>query len=284
MRVQVGTTLRAQWLGRRMRDLREAIPMSVKEAAAYVKRDPSTLGRCENGIYPFRADDVRALLDLYGVHDDGRRSALLKLADDSWKTGWWQGYAAEVDDSLIDYVWLESRAATIRSFDMGSVFGLLQTPEYARAVMRGVEPDADDQQIERWSELRLMRQAILKRATPVKLSVVIEETLLHRMVGGPSVLAAQLRHIADCAEQPNIDVRVLPFSAGAHASLDGTFRVFGLEEPSSDIACIESPAGIIYLEAPEVDRFAAAYDRLQQAALDPKKSAALLKSTAKQLE
>lgn len=258
--------------------------MSVKDAAQYVNRNSSTLSRCETGVYPFRADDVRALLDLYGVHDTGRRSALLKLADDSWKTGWWQGYAQEVDDSLIDYVWLESRAASIRSFDMGSVFGLLQTPEYARAVMRGVDPDAGEQQIERWSELRLMRQTVLKRETPVKLSVVIEETLLHRMVGGPAVLAAQLLHMAECAEQPNIVIQVLPFTAGAHASLDGTFRVFGLEEPSSDIACVESPAGIIYLEAPEVDRFTTAYDRLQEKALDAKKSVALLKATAKQLE
>lgn len=284
MATESRVTLRAQWLGRQLRDLREAAYLRLRDVGEYLKRDTSTVSRFETGTLPIRPEEVRSLLDLFGVRDEHRRSALLQLADDAWKTGWWQGYADEIEGSLVDYVWLESRATTIRSFDTGSLFGLLQTGDYARAVMRGADPSTDDAQIGRWTELRLMRQAILQREDPVRLSMIIEETLLHRLVGGAAVLAAQLRYLADHATHDNIDVRILPFTSGAHASMDGSFRIIGLTDPFPEVACVESPAGVIYLERPDVERFVSAYDRLRSASLDAQESIARITQAAAQLE
>lgn len=277
-------TLRAQWLGRQFRELRETVGLTMPEAAARLERDGSGVSRFENGILPLPQDDVVALLDLYRVRDDDRRAVLLDLADQAWRTDWWDGYADEVDPAMVDYVWLESRSIELRSFCMAAVDGLLQVASYARAVLRSCHPDESERQVDRWVELCLMRQAILERSEPPRLSVVLDEGVLHRPIGGPRVLAAQLRQIAERAARPQVDVRVLPFDAGPHPGVMGGFRLFVLPEPVEELACVESPGGLVFLEPPQAGRFVLAHEQLLAAALGPDESIKLMLATADELE
>jgi len=262
---------------------REAAGVSMVDAAELLKRDASGISRSETGTFPLPHTDVEALLGLYRVTGD-ERAALTKLSEEVWRTDWWDGYAGDVERSFVDYVWLESRATGIRSFCITAFDGLLQTPAYARAIVRAAHPAESEQKIERWVELRLQRQAVLERAQPPRISTVVDEAALHRPVGGAAVLAAQLRRLVDQAARPHIEVRILPAAGGAHASPDGAFRIFELTDPYPEVACVESPAGQLYLEPPKSARFLTTYDWLEDAALTPGESAQRMASIAYELE
>ncbi|MEU9833065.1 helix-turn-helix transcriptional regulator [Streptosporangium sp. NPDC048047] len=276
-------TLRAQWLGQQLRELREANSLLLKDVAEYLQRDPSTASRFESGEYPIRRPDLLALLDLYGVADSGRRESLMKLSQEVWQKGWWDGYATEVAGALIDYVWLESRAREIRAFDNVLLLGLFQTEEYARAVIEAAESGAEKHQIERWVELRMTRQEILKDEDPPRLSVIIDEAVLRREVGGPECMVNQLHHLIEHASQPNIEIRVLPFSAGAHASPTGAFRILQMKDPYPEVAYVETPKGAVYVESPDTERFMLTYDDLRKLTLAPEDSAELISALAEEM-
>lgn len=276
-------TLRSQWLGQQLRELREAADMKLSDAGEFIQRDQSQVSRFERGTYPIRGHDVEALLNLYGVNDKKRRETMRAMADEQWRTDWWQGYTDEVVGELIDYVWLESRATGICEFALITIPGLLQTSDYARAIISAEDPDESEATIERWVELRLKRQTILARANPPTYSMIIDEGVLRRVVGSLRIHAAQLRYLLDRA-QANIELHVLPFAAGAHPSPEGPFSIFTLDDPYPEAVFVESPAGALYLEPPKTDRFIAMYDRAKNQALDAKHSARLIESIVKELE
>ncbi|MEU9889195.1 helix-turn-helix transcriptional regulator [Sphaerisporangium sp. NPDC051011] len=275
-------TLRAQWLGQQLRELREANELLLKDAAEYLQRDPATVSRFETGGYPIRRPDLLALLDLYGVADGRRRETLMRLSQEVWQKGWWDGYAGDVAGSFIDYVWLEARAREIRAFDNTLLPGLFHTEEYARAAITAAEPGATEEQIDRWVELRMNRQQILAGTNPPWLYVIIDESVLRRQVGGPDCMAAQLRHVLGLAARPNIEIRVLPFTAGAHASPTGAFRIFTIEKPFPEVGYAETPRGAIYVESPDSQSFVRTYDDLRGLALNPEESAALISVMAEE--
>jgi len=277
------TTLRAQWLGQQLRELREANNMLLKQVAEYLQRNPSTVGRFETGEYPIRRPDLLALLDLYGVCDSRRRDALLRLSQDVWQKGWWDGYSKDLVGSFVDYVWLESRAKEIRAFDNALLPGLLHTVEYARASIAAAEFDASDEQIGRWLDLRMARQKTLESDDPPRLTAIIDEGALRREVGGRKCLEAQLRHLAEQAERPNIEVRVLPFRAGAHASPAGAFRIFTMEDPLPEVGYAETPTGAIYVESPDTERLVRTYDKVRDLALTRGESIQLISMIAEEL-
>jgi transcriptional regulator with XRE-family HTH domain len=277
-------TLRAQWLGRQFREMREAAGLTMPEAAGHLDRDGSGVSRFENGILPLPQGDVATLLDLYGVRDRRRRDVLTDLADQAWRTDWWDGYADEVDPEVVDYVWLESRSIELRSYNVTTVDGLLQTAAYARAVLRSAEPQESDRQVDRWVEMRVMRQAILERSEPPHLGVVLDEGALRRVVGGPSVHALQLRQVAERAARPDVEVQVLPFVADPQPWVTGSFRLFVLPEPVEEVACVESPGGLVFLEPPQSARFLDAHERLRETALAPDESVKLILAAADELE
>lgn len=274
-------TLRSQWLGQQLRDLRDAGGLMVKDVAEYLQRDPGTVSRFESGRYPIRRPDLMALLDLYGVSDRKRRDALMTLSEDVWQKGWWDGYSGDVVGTLVDYVWLESRADEVRSFDAFVVPGLLQTREYAEAVIAAGDPAATSEQLERWIELRMARQSVLDEKTP-RLSVILDESVLRREVGSPEIMTAQLRRLVECSAMDKVDIRVFPFRAGSLASTRGTFRVFQMPEPFPEVAYAETLAGAIYVESPDTDRFVRAYDGHRARALGPAESADLISATAEE--
>ncbi|WP_019634695.1 helix-turn-helix domain-containing protein [Actinomadura atramentaria] len=279
---QRGATLRSHWLGQQLRDLREKRGMLLKDAAQYLQRDVATLSRYETGYYPIRRPDLMALLDLYGISDAALREKLFHLSHDVWQKGWWDGYATDVTGSLIDYVWLESRARHIRTYAAIVVPGLLQTPEYAEEVIRINDNDATSEQIERWHELRMARQQILDSDEPPLFSAILDESVLLRQIGSAEIMIAQLRRLADYAARPGIDIRVLPFNAGTPASTYGTFEMFELPDPLPQVAHTETMAGALYVESPDTEVFFRTYDEHTALALSQKDSAERILAVAKE--
>ncbi|MET8162058.1 DUF5753 domain-containing protein [Sphaerisporangium sp. NPDC005289] len=208
------------------------------------------------------------------------RDGLERLSRDIWQKSWWDGYAGAFTGRIIDHAWLESRATELRSYDAMVVPGLLQTRQYAEAVIRAADPTKPRERIRLWAEFRMNRQRVLGRDGPLRLSVVLDEAVLRRSVGGGEVLRGQLRHLIEMAESPNIGIRVLPFGAAAGASPEGPFTVFDMPEPYPDVAYIETRVGAIYVEGDDVEGFVQAYDRLHEAALAPGDSLALIMTAA----
>ncbi|MBX7268225.1 helix-turn-helix domain-containing protein [Micromonospora sp. Llam7] len=278
-------TLRAQWLGQRLRALREERGMTLRLVAEHLQRDMSALGRYERADWPIRKGDVVALLDLYGFHDAAERARLLALAEEVWRTDRWdEDYGDVVDSSFIEYPWLESRAERVCCFHLTLVPGLLQTRDYAASVIRNAsEPGTPEATVERWVELRMTRQEVLARPAPVKIDAVLDESVLRRKVGGNDVFRGQLEHLVDLQRRRNVSIRVMSSSVALHQGLDGTFWIFHLPEPYPAVAYVESLGGRLYMESPKAERFVGAYRQLGKAALSPAESAELIARYAKEL-
>ena len=280
-----GPTLRAQWLGQQLRALRESAGMTLKQAGDYLQRDPSMVSRFESAVYPIRRGDVLALLDLYGVSEERTRDGLLRLSEDVWRKGWWDGYANTVDRQYIDMPWLEARAERLRTYEAILVPGLLQTREYAETLIRNMATaDTPEVQIGKMIELRMTRQQMLGGDAPISFAAVVDESVLRRVIGGPEVMRGQLGRLREVAEQPNVEVRVLPLRRCAHAGLDGSFWLFEMPDPYPDVAYVDTLGGAVYVEEDTaVDRFRQAYHQLSAMALGGTESAALIVAAAKEL-
>ncbi|MFC7386872.1 helix-turn-helix domain-containing protein [Sphaerisporangium rhizosphaerae] len=282
MSAKRGVTLRSQWLGKQLRELREAAGLTLKEAGDFLQRDASTISRLEAGIYPARPGDVEALLGLYGISHERQRDGLVRLSREAWQNGWWDAYAGDVGHGIVDNAWLESRAKQIRSFDALVIPGLLQTRDYMDAVMRAADWRSSEEQIARWIEFRLIRQQVLAASVP-GLVVVLDEAVLRRTVGGREVMRAQLGRLTETAKQSHVEIRVLPQASGAHASPDGAFKIYELPEPYPAIAYVSSPAGVIYVEAEEAERLMLKFDAICRDSLGSEESLDLIVAVAEEL-
>jgi transcriptional regulator with XRE-family HTH domain len=275
-------TLRAQWLGKLLRDLRESAGLTPKEAGDHIIRDPSTITRVEAGTLPARLPDVLELLNLYGVSDPALRTGIEELTREIWRKDWWDGYSDTVPGKIIDLAWLESRAVAFRDFSALVLHGLLQTHAYAAAVIRAADADLPEEVAQHWTEFRLKRQEIFERDNAPQYMSILDEGALRRQVGGRQVMRAQLAHLLDLANRPNITLRVLPFTAGAPASPEGAFTYLTMSPPCNDVVQINTEGGAIYLETPTTDRFAEAYTRLELKTLDVDDSRAFIKKQMEQ--
>lgn len=277
-------TLRSRWLGREFRKLREPTGRKIGQVAEHLGRDPSGVSRFEGGAYALPHSEVVAMLDLYELPEGPHRALLVELAEEEWRTDWWDAYADDVDGSLLDAIWLESKALEVQGFDLTFVNGLLQTPDYTRALATAVRPHGDERAVDRLVQMRLARQTVLERTTPPGLSLVVDEAALRRAVGGAPVLADQVRALAAAAARPHVEIRVLPFSVGAHAGADCGFRLLKLAEPFVEVVLLDRPSGIVVVEAPDSARFGSVYAELKASALDPAESVEMLNVVAAQLE
>jgi transcriptional regulator with XRE-family HTH domain len=275
-----GGTLRAQWLGKLLRDLRESVGLSLKDAGDHLMRDPSTISRMEVGTTPARLVDLRELLNLYGVHDPDLRAALEALARDIWVKDWWDDYTRNVHVRVIDLAWLEARAERLRSFSLPVVHGLLQTREYAEAVMRANDPDVPDVQIVQWLDFRIKRQEVLDR---LDFTAVLDEYVCHRPFGGATVMRDQLAHLLDVSDRPNVTIRVLPYASSSLAGPESAFALFTMPAPFPVVAQVPTEAETIYVETPKAARLETSYNRLESRALDPEESRVFLKTRMEQL-
>jgi transcriptional regulator with XRE-family HTH domain len=276
-------SLRSQWLGKILRDLRKDRGHTLAEAGEFIQRDPTVLSRYENGEYPIRRVDVLALLTFYGVSDEEFHRGVVGLCDDMWRTDWWDPHRDDFGADFINVPWLESRAERICEYQALVLHGLLQTPGYAEAVIRNAEKDsADSDQIMRWLDLRVERQRVLNGDTPTPLQAVLEEHVLRRPMGGPEVMRDQLAHLLEMNQRENVDLRIMPTNFGPHAGHLGSFTLFAMPYQLSSVAYVESLGGALYVEAPRVERFQRAWEDLWKGALDRQRSNALIKAVMKE--
>lgn len=271
-------TVRRRRLGQELRRLREAAGVTVETACGPLRCSTSKISRMENGRVPIRPRDVGDLLDLYGVTDPGRREALLGLARDSRKRGWWHTYNDVVPAWFEVYIGLEGDASSISVYEAQLVHGLLQTADYARCVIRADDPEIPDADVERMVTLRLSRQARLNTPDAPSLWVILDEAVLRRPVGGPEMMAAQLEHIAKAAELPTVTIQVLPFAVGAHAGLGSSFAVLAFaDEGDTDVVYVEEATSSLYFErAADIRRYRRKLDHLMASALPPEQSTEMI--------
>jgi transcriptional regulator with XRE-family HTH domain len=244
---------------------------------------PSTLSRIETGKAPTKTIYLMKMLDMYGVDDPAQRQVLIDMAREGHRKGWWAEYDDVLPSGFGIYVGLETEAERLRVYETDLVHGLLQTPDYARAVLREVNPRDSDEQIERLVDLRMARQDVLNNEPPLDLWVIHDEGVIKRTIGGASVMRRQLERMIEADGQPGMTLQLLPFGSGAHAGLSGPFSILEFPERTDpEVAYVESVAGIIYLEKErEVRSCIDAFDRLRAQALSPSASAELIADALK---
>ncbi|WSS09579.1 helix-turn-helix domain-containing protein [Microbispora sp. NBC_01189] len=251
-------------LGTQLRRLRESKHIRLEEAGHAIRASHSKISRMELGRVGFRRRDVADLLTLYGVGDEAEREALLSLVAQANVPGWWHKYDDVLPSWFEAYVGLEQAASTIRCYEVQFVPGLLQTPEYAAAVVRLGHPDAPPEEVERRVRLRMDRQELLARPDSPNLWAVIDEAVLRRPAGGLEVMRAQIQHLIEMVDLPRVTLQVIPFSAGGHAAAGGPFSILrfaGVGLP--DVVYLEQLTSAIYLEKREdIDRYLAVMERL----------------------
>jgi transcriptional regulator with XRE-family HTH domain len=269
-------TGRRRRLGAELRRLREEAGLTIDRVAEALECSQSKVSRIETGQVSATPRDVRDMLALYRV-DEARREAIVQVAREARQPGWWQKFV-DVPDGVPAYVGLEAAATSIDVYMSLIVPALLQTADYARAVIGAVRPDLPAAEIDRRVELRLRRQALLDQERPPVLRVLLDDAVLRRPVGGAAVMAAQRRRLLADADRPAVSIQVLETAAGAHAGMDGPFTIFGFPAPAErDVVALDSAADALYLENPEdLRRYRRVFELLLPAALPPAASAAAI--------
>jgi hypothetical protein len=251
-------------LGAELRRLREAKQITLEGAGYVIRASGSKMSRLETGRVRFKSRDIADLLTLYGVTNEQERTALQELARQASEVGWWRDYADVMPSWFEPYVGLEEAAASIRNYEIQFVPGLLQTADYARAVVSLGTPDRSAEEIDRRVSLRMTRQAVLTRAAPVHLWAVLDEAVLRRPIGGADVMRGQLEHLIEVSAQPNVSLQVVPLDRGGHAAAGGPFSIlrFG-ERDLPDVVYLEQLTSAVYLDKRgTIDHYLVVMDRL----------------------
>jgi transcriptional regulator with XRE-family HTH domain len=283
-------TVRRRELGALLRELRKNKDLTVDQAAAYLECSASKISRIETGRRGATARDVRDLCDLYSVTEQAERDRLVSLAREGKQQGWWQSY--DLPFALPMYVGLEAEARCIKDYDSGVIPGLLQSPDYIRAVHREPLPEPAEREsttelVEQRVEARLRRQELLTRVDPppLQLWIILDEAVLHRAIGGPAVMREQLEIVLDKMKLPNITLQVIPFSAGAHPAIDSTFNILEFSGEMPDIVYSEGLAGFIFMEgSADIERYRGVFDTLTVKAASPEQSADLIREISRQYQ
>ena len=278
-------TMRRRRLAAELRRLREAAGLTQEEVAGRLEWDPSKLSRIENRQVGIIARDLRKLLDLYGVADEPLREGYFAMAREGKQRAWWQSFGDVIPSEYGTLIGLETEAVTISSYEQELIPGLLQTADYARSVIRAFRPDDTADQIARRVEVRMARQEVFTRDDPPRLWAVISEAVVRRAVGGQAVMAAQLRALASERDRPVVTVQVLPFSAGEHPAMAGSFVILDFPDPEPSAVYLENASSALYLERlTDVQRYAGMFRFVQAAALGPKESRDMLIAAAQELD
>jgi len=257
-------------LGKRLKELRESVDVTLEDAAKALSVSHLTIRRIENAQVNLKLPYVRELLRQYDVSDE-EAEGFTAMAEQANEPGWWHNYRTALPDWFRAYVSLETAAEVIRVYEPHYMTGLLQTRDYARAVIRAGFPYEPDHALEHRVDLRLRRQALLGKPRSPKLWVVLEEAVLRREVGGPAVMRAQIDRVLEVLDDPRITVRVLPLAAGAHSGTSGHITYFRFREPElQDIVYTEvGLTSAVYLDQrPDVVTHLEAYTRISRLASD----------------
>jgi transcriptional regulator with XRE-family HTH domain len=277
-------TMRRKRLGAELRRLRTEARVSVEQAAEVLDCVRSRIGHIELGRNSLRKPDLMVLMELYGVPDDVR-AVLEQLRKDGAQRGWWATYKLPV--WLQTYVGMEADATSIRVYEIELITALLQTKAYARRTQEvGATHMLPAEDVDRFADARIRRQTVLKGPDAPHLSVILSESALSRTAQEANVGAEQLRHLVTVAKQPNIDLRVLPWSAGMHAAMSGSFHLLEFDpEVSLPVAYQEyAVGGHIIDDQDVVGTLAGLFERLSQRTLGKRESMALIERHAAKAE
>ncbi len=274
-------TVRRRRLSGELRRLRDQAQLTIDDVAEKLSCSASKISRIETGHVSVTPRDTREMLKLYGVEPD-QLEALVQLAKEARKKGWWHSYNEVFTGA---FVGLEAETSSLRAYQALLVPGLLQTEDYMRAVITAARPDATEPHVEKRVKARLARQRLLTDIDPPRYWAVIDEAVLCRTVGGLEVMHAQLNFLISRASLPHVTIQVLPFSAGAHAGMEGPFLILGFpEQGDPDVVYVDNTTSGIYLEEPaEILRYTLMFDHLRAAALAPDETLTRIATAAARL-
>jgi len=278
-----GPTILRLILGAQLRRLREAREISAQEAARAIRGSESKISRIELGRNSVREIDIADLLTLYGVTDRAEREQLLSLASRANQPGWWHQYQDVLPGWFQSYIGLEESAESIRSFDTQFVPGLLQTEDYALAVIQlgAYQPDETDR-------LLYLRKERQRRFTSggLRLWAIIDEVALRRPVGSVGLMRSQLRHLLDISVRPGLTIQVTPFLTGASYAAPGSFSILSFAtDDLPDVVYIEQLTSAMYLDKrADVDRYAAAMDQIRASSYTPDETSDLIRTMLTDME
>jgi transcriptional regulator with XRE-family HTH domain len=274
-------SVRARQLAAELRRLRDAATLTGEETAGRLGWSPSKISRIETGQTAPSPADLRRLLDLYEVSGT-QRGRLESLGQSAGQRGWWDAYSDTLGPEYTALIALEAEAESVRWYAPMLVPGLLQTEDYARAVISSGLLIAPPGEVERRVQVKMTRQKVLARDNPLTLDVILDEAAVLRTVGGPEVMRGQLGHLATMAAQPNITVQVLPVVAGAHPATTGEFTILAFPDlVAPDVVYLENMTSDLYVEQEaEVYRYGMAFDRLRALARPAAESASFLTTAA----
>jgi transcriptional regulator with XRE-family HTH domain len=273
-------TIRRRRLGAELRRRREAAGVTIDGVAERLECSASKISRIETGHTSATPRDVRDMLEIYGVLG-AECDELVQIAREARQKGWWHPYSTVLTGA---YVGLEAAAQSVRAYEQQVVPGILQTEEYAKAMIKAARPDITADEVDRRVRVRLGRQSLLNQDDPIELWVVLDEAVVSRPVGGDGVMRAQLERLVEASDLPNVTLQILPFEAGGHAGMDGTFAILDFPEPSDpDVVYAENATGGLFLEkGDELRKYTFIFDHIRAAALGPEESVAYIAKLAKE--
>jgi len=268
LRIQLGTHLRR---------LRQSRNVSRETAGWEIRASESKISRMELGRVPVKERDVADLLTFYRV-GDAERAVLMSLARRARTPAWWRQFGDLVPPWQPSYLGLEEAASMIRAYEVHFVPDLLQTDDYARAVIQCEHAHAPDAEIDRRIELRRGRQQVLRRQDPARLWAVLDEAVLRRQIGGPAVMRAQVEALIEAATLPHVRLQIVPFGADTHTAAGFPFAILRFPDPTlPDVVYVEQLTSALYLDKPgDVDRYALAMERACLQAEPPDHTADIL--------
>jgi len=276
-------TVRLRRLAAELRRLRQEAGLAQNEVTEKTDLNLATLYRIETAKTKPQLRTLNALLDLYGV-TGSRRADLVLLQKEARQRGWLHSFEANLSDQYTALISLESEAEQVINYESLFIPGLLQTEDYARAVIRAVPPTATEAQVEDRVAARLQRQALLEGDIPLRLWAILDQAALYRTVGSNAIMRDQLAHLAQQAQRPHVTIQVIPFSAGAHSGMLGSFIVLKFAPENSDVIYIDSMAGDLFLEKEtDIRRYNDMCEHLRAIALSPADTVALLASPREDL-
>jgi transcriptional regulator with XRE-family HTH domain len=263
-------TIRRRRLGAELRRHRDEARVTIDVVADRLGCSPSKVSRIETGHTLATPRDVKDMLDIYGV--DFRVSAeLVQIAREARQKGWWHPFSTVLVGA---YVGLEAAASRVCAYEQQVIPGLLQSEEYAMALLRSARSSDTSHQIDQRVHVRMARQSLLIQDDPIDLWVVLDEAVVSRPVGGDEVMRDQLARLVEAAQLPNVTLQILPFAAGAHAGMDGTFAILDFPEAEDpDVVYAENATGGLFLEkSDELLKYRSIFDSIQATALSPEES------------
>ncbi|MEV5411532.1 helix-turn-helix transcriptional regulator [Thermopolyspora sp. NPDC052614] len=277
--------VRRRQLVAELRRLREEAGYTQEEVATQLDWHHTKVFRIETGRTGPHPNDVRVMCDLYGMRDKEHLAALIQLAKESRKRGWWYSYRDILPSRYEFLIGLEDEASAIHTFQLAVIPGLLQTEDYAYALCKGGPLELDADEIRRRVEVRINRQRVLAKPDRPQLWAIIDEAAIHRMVGGPEVMRTQLQHLLTVSEAGKTTLQVVPYAVGAHSGIVGPFVILRFADAAeNDIVYMETIGGNLAVDKPEdVRNYTTAFDHLRAVALSPDETRTMLVTASKSI-